>query len=348
MQTPILLSRWMKILHIANFGFNKQGAHFYCTDRKISAGLIENGHFVYDFSFRDMARMGTIFKTKKLGASWANKEVLKVVDNLEPDLVLIGHSDLMSPNVLKEIKQQFPQIKIAFWYVDWLCEALKSNFIYDFLPFADAIFCTTGGELLEQYKTNNKKVAYIPNMVNPAVESQRQFEKEYFSNELVFLGTIEKNSLREKFITDIAQSLGKQMKCFGTFENNAVYGAEYMKVLSNSRMGLNYSRRNDMELYSSDRIAQLTGNGLLTFCPQIPNFNLLYADDEVVYFKNAQDFVEKFKLYSQDTELSKYVARKGWEKAHRAYNGKRVTKFMLETIYGDTYSEEYEWASYVY
>ncbi|MDV7160490.1 hypothetical protein R3X52_17110, partial [Acinetobacter baumannii] len=40
----------MKILHIANFGFNKQGAHFYCTDRKISAGLIENGHFVYDFS----------------------------------------------------------------------------------------------------------------------------------------------------------------------------------------------------------------------------------------------------------------------------------------------------------
>ncbi|SSR66936.1 glycosyltransferase [Acinetobacter baumannii] len=44
----------MKILHIANFGFNKQGAHFYCTDRKISAGLIENGHFVYDFSFRGL------------------------------------------------------------------------------------------------------------------------------------------------------------------------------------------------------------------------------------------------------------------------------------------------------
>ncbi|KAA5746821.1 hypothetical protein F3G21_18750, partial [Acinetobacter baumannii] len=98
----------MKILHIANFGFNKQGAHFYCTDRKISAGLIENGHFVYDFSFRDMARMGTIFKTKKLGAKWANKEVLKVVNNIEPDLVLIGHSDLMSPDVLRQIKESYP------------------------------------------------------------------------------------------------------------------------------------------------------------------------------------------------------------------------------------------------
>ena len=338
----------MKILHIANFGFNKHGAHFYCTDRKISAGLIENGHFVYDFSFRDMARMGTIFKTKKLGASWANKEVLKIVDNLEPDLVLIGHSDLMSPNVLKEIKQHYPKTKIAFWYVDWLCEEPKSHFIYDFLPFSDAIFCTTGGELLEQYKMNNNKVAYIPNMVNKAVESLRQFEKENFSNELVFLGTIEKNSMREKFIIEVAQSLQQQMKCFGTFENNSVYGAEYIKVLSESRMGLNYSRRNDMELYSSDRIAQLTGNGLLTFCPQIPNFNLLYNEDEVVYFNSPQDLVEKFKVYSHDAELLKSVAKKGWDKTHQSYNCKRVTKFMLETIYGEPYSEEYEWMNYVY
>ncbi len=338
----------MKILHIANFGFNKQGAHFYCTDRKISAGLIENGHFVYDFSFRDMARMGTIFKTKKLGASWANKEVLKVVDNLEPDLVLVGHSDLMSPDVLKEIKQRFPKTKIAFWYVDWLCEEPKSHFIYNFLPYADAIFCTTGGGLLEQYKTDSNKIAYIPNMVNNAVESLKQFEKESFSHELVFLGTIEKNSLRESFISSVAQSLQAKMKCFGAFENNSVYGADYIRVLSESKMGLNYSRRNDMELYSSDRIAQLTGNGLLTFCPEIPSFNLLYSDDEIVYFDSAQDLVEKFEAYSQDEELLKKVAKKGWEKSHQSYNCKRVTKFMLEAIYDAPYSEEYEWISYVY
>ncbi|MEN8352533.1 glycosyltransferase [Acinetobacter towneri] len=338
----------MKILHIANFGFNKQGAHFYCTDRKISAGLIENGHFVYDFSFRDMARMGTIFKTKKLGANWANKEVLKIVSNLEPDLVLIGHSDLMSPTVLKEIKQQFPKTKIAFWYVDWLCEAPKSNFIYDFLPYADAIFCTTAGELLKQYKTKNKKIAYIPNMVNLAVESLRQFEKNSFSNDLVFLGTIEKNSQRENFILDVAQKLGRKMKCFGTFENNAVYGAEYIRVLSESKMGLNYSRRNDMDLYSSDRITQLTGNGLLTFCPYIPHFESLYKSDEVVYFEDSDDLVKKFKIYSEDLDLAKSVAKKGWYKTHQAYNCKRVTKFMLETIFDWAYSEEYEWSSYVY
>ncbi len=73
-------------------------------------------------------RMGTIFKTKKLGANWANKEVLKIVSNLEPDLVLIGHSDLMSPTVLKRYKQKFPKTKIAFWYVDPLLFGAKTWF----------------------------------------------------------------------------------------------------------------------------------------------------------------------------------------------------------------------------
>lgn len=92
----------MKILHISNFAFNKLGERYYSMDRKISAGLIENGHFVYDYSFRDMARMGTIFKTKKMGSGVANAEILKIVDNLRPDLILIGHSDLLKPETLKK------------------------------------------------------------------------------------------------------------------------------------------------------------------------------------------------------------------------------------------------------
>lgn len=338
----------MKILHIANFGFNKQGAHFYCTDRKLSAGLIENGHFVYDFSFRDMARMGTIFKTKRLGASWANKEVLKVVAQLKPELVLVGHSDLMSPQVLKEIREHYPEIKIAFWYVDWLCEKKKSQFIFDFLPYIDALFCTTGGALLKQFSSVGKKVAFIPNVVNPAVENLKQFEEKKFTYDLVFFGTLEKSSERENFVLNISNNLKLKMSCFGSLDQPAVYGNQYIDTLSQSKMGLNFSRRNDMVLYSSDRIAQLTGNGLLTFCPRIPDFETLYCDDEVVYFDDENDFVEKFKFFDTNDQKTKEVAKKGWERAHGSYNCKRVTKFMLETIYDQPYTEDYEWKKYVY
>lgn len=341
----------MKILHIANFGFNKQGAHFYCTDRKISAGLTENGHFVYDFSFRDMARMGTIFKTKKLGASWANKEILKIVNNIEPDLVLIGHSDLMSPGVLKEIKQQFPKTKIAFWYVDPLYLEQKLGFVRDFSPYLDAIFCTTGGEYLKKLKQPHLKTAYMPNVGHRNVEVLKQFESENIDKEFVFCGVIYKEPEREKFLKDLADTLRQnqvQYQYYGCFEQPGVYGKGYYKVLSESRMGLNYSRRNDVTLYSSDRIVQLTGNGLLTFSPKIPGFDKLYTAQEVVYFDDQNDLAAKIKFYADHPEQARKIAEAGWHKTRSSFNAKRISQFMIEVAFDQPLSEAYEWAHEVY
>lgn len=345
-----LLNSFMKILHIANFGFNKQGANFYCTDRKISAGLIENGHFVYDFSFRDMARMGTIFKTKKLGTHWANKEILKVVDNLRPDLVLIGHSDLMSPEVLKQIKTRYPDTKIAFWYVDPLYLQHKLDFITDFSPYLDAIFATTGGQYLQALKQPNLAVAYMPNVGHSNVEHLRQFNQSHFEQTLIFCGVVYKEPERETFLNNLKAELnaqGIQHQFYG-FNSATIYGQGYYDVLERSQMGLNYSRKNDVELYSSDRIVQLTGNGLLTFSPRIPGFERLYSEDEVVYFDDQADLSDKIQFYVNNTALAKSIAEAGWLRTRESYNAKRITKFMLEVTFKQPLTEAYEWSHEVY
>ena len=341
----------MKVLHIANFGFNKQGAHFYCTDRKISAGLIENDHFVYDFSFRDMARMGTIFKTKKLGAKWANKEILKIVANVEPDLVLVGHSDLMSPNVLKEIKQKYPLTKIAFWYVDPLYLDHKLDFVREFSPYLDAIFCTTGGEHLQKLKQPHLKVAYMPNVGHRNVEHLKQFESNAIDKEFIFCGGIYKEPEREFFLKELSGILEKkqiQFQYYGCFEQPSVYGKTYHQVLAQSRMGLNYSRKNDVTLYSSDRIVQLTGNGLLTLSPRIPDFDKLYTEQEVVYFDDQIDLAKKIQFYASHPEQAKQIAEAGWHKTQQSYTAKRITQFMLEVTFDQALSEAYEWSHEVY
>lgn len=338
----------MKILHIANFGFNKQGAHFYCTDRKISAGLIENGHFVYDFSFRDMARMGTIFKTKKLGANWANKEILAIVKNLHPDLILVGHSDLLHIETLKKIRKDYPHIKIAFWFVDWLCEAHKVHFVNNMASVVDAVFCTTGGDLLKQFKQRHNKVAYMPNMVFRSVESLKQFQKNDYKHQLIFCGTVYKDPSREEFLTILKDKLHDELSCFGAFNQPTVYGQDYIDLLANSQCGLNLSRCNDVTLYSSDRIAQLTGHGLLTFSAEIPGFSHLYQDDEIIYFKDIYDLVEKYHYFVHHPDEAKKVAMKGHHKSHTAFNSARVTKFMLEVIFDYPLSEQYEWSHEVY
>ena len=118
----------------------------------------------------------------------------------------------------------------------------------------------------------------------------------------------------------------------GLLGQKQVEGVDYTNALSNTRMGLNYSRRNDIPLYSSDRIAQLTGNGLLTFSPRIPEFTKLYAEDELVYFDHVDDLIEKVNHYHSYPEQAAQIAEKGWQRAHSTCAVERVVRFMEETL----------------
>ncbi|WP_180108085.1 glycosyltransferase [Acinetobacter sp. YH12085] len=337
----------MKILHINNFAFKKSGAEFYNTDRKISAGLILNGHHVYDFSFNDMAHWGTIWRTKKIGKKWANQEVLKIVENFKPDLILIGHIYLLDMEILKKIRKMLPQVKMATWYVDWICMEKKADFLKTISPLMECVFVTTGGDMLKEIGRNNT-VAYLPNMCLNSIEHLKNFEKKDLKYDFIFCGS-SSDPERTKFIQSLQNNLSNVTSIFCGFNGEAkVYGTEYFNKLSQARMGLNYSRTNDISLYTSDRIAQLTGNGLLTFTPKVPDFELLFSDKEVVYFNNVNDLSEKINYFSKHPNESFKIAQAGWEKVHSSYNARRVTKFMLETIFMEDYSEDYEWIDHVF
>ncbi len=108
-------------------------------------------------------------------------------------------------------------------------------------------------------------------------------------------------------------------------------------------MGLNISRRNDVTLYSSDRLTQLTGNGLLTFCPEIPKMELLFSTDEIVYFKDLNDLLSKLIYFHRHPEAGRQIAEQGWQRAHSSYNASRVTQYMLERLFDQPLSSDYEW-----
>ena len=50
------MQKHYKIVHCGIFNELDNGNFFYGLERKISHGLIQNGHFVYDFSYRDIER----------------------------------------------------------------------------------------------------------------------------------------------------------------------------------------------------------------------------------------------------------------------------------------------------
>ncbi|MEJ1356686.1 MAG: glycosyltransferase, partial [Candidatus Sedimenticola sp. (ex Thyasira tokunagai)] len=130
---------------------------------------------------------------------------------------------------------------------------------------------------------------------------------------------------------------------YGSLGNPPVFGADYLDVLAKSKMGLNLSRRDNIPYYSSDRIAQLSGNGLLVFIPETPGFRDLYTDEEVVYFQGRDDLEEKVHHYQGNDGERRQIARRGREKAHSSFNTTRVAQFITEAAIGLEYSEAYEW-----
>lgn len=323
----------MKIIHVANYEFRNNGRAYYNIDYKIHQGLVRNNHFVYPFSCNDFARCSSIFKSKKFTSNKVNKQLIDTCDIVKPDLILLGHTDIIKPNTLKIIKQTNVNIKVAMWYVDALFYDSKIDPILKKIKYIDHFFATTDGELIKKFASPDTQVSYIPNMVDNSIEVYKNFEKDDLPIDFLFCGTDSNDIKRRNFLISLKERLSfLDSRFVGCLGNEPLFGDGYMTVLSQTKMGLNYSRRNDVELYSSDRIAQLTGNGILTFTPRIPRFNELYSEDEVVYFDDLDELIEKVMYYHEHSKEAREIAYRGWLRSHSKYNSTKVTKEMLEDI----------------
>lgn len=340
----------MRILHVANFNNHKYGTDLYATDRKISAGLIRNGHFVYDFSYRDVCRNESLFRTTRFGNTNVNRCLVKACDNLRPHLLLLGHSELIEADTLGLVRSRLPQMKVGLWYVDALFHTEKMHHVTIRLPHIDMIFATTSGPYLAAYAQGTTRAAFIPNPVDKTVEAGQAFSRQIYDHDFIFCGRDSKDPERKAFMTRLQEETAKRLRTGfrGCLGQPPLTGAAYLDFLAKAKMGLNISRRNDVELYSSDRIAQLLGNGLLTFCPRVPGLEQLFSDEEIVYFDNIDELLEKLFYYHKHDSERRTIAENGWKKIHTTCSSERVTRYMLELLFHKKLSSEYEWQEAVY
>jgi glutaredoxin-related protein len=318
----------LRVIHCANFSESKFGQVFYSIDRKITNGLIRNGHFVYDFSYREIARNSTFLKRKKIGAKKMNEKLIDTINNIKPDLLLLGHSELVYTSTLKKVKESFPHIKIAMWWVDPFD---RISHINDRLPYLDAFFATTSPEYYKQFFTNKTNFLYMPNMCDDSIETLKAFENKKYEYDLIFIGRNDDN--RKDFLNSLFDMREINFKIFGNHKNSLIFGQKFLNTISKSKMAVNYSRYNDIPLYSSDRVIQLLAQGSLVFSPKIPEFDTLFLEDEVIYFDDFDDLKEKLLFYKNNDEKRVEVSKKGWKKAHTFFNSTIITKKMIENIF---------------
>ena len=84
----------MRVLHIANFHLSLNGQHYNNCDQKINAGLIEAGHAVVSYSYKDMLRFSNVLGTSRFGHGKVRAQLLSIADAFQPECIVLGHAAL--------------------------------------------------------------------------------------------------------------------------------------------------------------------------------------------------------------------------------------------------------------
>ena len=327
-----------KILHITNLNEKHSGRLFYNTGRRINNGLIKLNHKILTLSDRDLLKNYKSL-TDISGSNKLNKIFIKTVKNFRPNLILLGHADSIKKESLKLIKDQYPKIKISQWFLDRMDDKWKHNKLrfLDKIEFMDHSFCTTNPETL---KFNQKyKISYIPNPVDEALDDLRVYDNKNPQYDLFFAmshgvhrGTLKKGKFdeRENFVNKlILKNPNLKFNLFGINHVQPIWGEEFKNNLFNSKVALNLSQGKPLKYYSSDRIAQLIGNGIATLIDKRTQLNDLFPLDGAIFYSSINDLSIKLNKLIKDDKLRNKIAKKGRLIYHNKFNSLKVAEFIL-------------------
>ena len=108
-------------------------------------------------------------------------------------------------------------------------------------------------------------------------------------------------------------------------------------------MALNLSQGKPMKFYSSDRIAQLIGNGILTFVEKATKLDKIFKNDEVVFYSNIADLSKKIQGLLDNDKLRINIAKAGYNKYHKYMNSNLVTEYMINKTFNINSKKKYIW-----
>ena len=345
----------LRILHVTNFNERHDGRLFFNTGRRINNGLIRLGHSILEFSDRDIQKYYKNYKDIS-GSKNLNNKLKKTCYNFKPDLIIFGHADLVSPETLGELKDDYPNLKMSQWFLDPLNKngpdfLRNKNRILDKSDFMEANFMTTSPDVLN-FLSKKSRNYFIPNPSDSSFETLKNYNRN--CNMDVFFALshgVHRGILKSGKFDDRAVFVRKLMEktknvkfdIYGIDKVQPIWADHYFKTISNSKMGLNLSRGEPIKYYSSDRITQIIGNGLVTLIDEKTCYRDFFNDKEMVFYKNVDDLSEKITKISQNEKLRKRIASNGRSKYLKYFNSTLVADYIIKKTFEFKNKEKFFW-----
>ncbi len=347
----------LKILNISNFG-NRQFNRLYYISiaKKLANGFIRNGHDVINLSDRDVGKFNKSLRDFK-GKKYLNTMIYETAKNYKPDLILLGHSYDIETETIEKIKDYSKNTVISQWFEDHLADTgpdyssnRKKLLKYD--DFISSNFITTHPSTLDFLK-KKKNFHYLPIPVDKNIEKLKIYENKnqicdvFFSmSHGVNRGKLkrDKEDERHNFISNlITQCPNIIFDIYGYKNREPVWAEDFYKVIVNSKMALNLTRGKPLKYLTSNRIASLIGNGLLTFIDRRTKLDNFFNKNEVVFYSSLQDLAEKINQFKANDKARMKVAKNGRKKYFELFECQKVSDYIISKSFNRENSKRLKW-----
>ena len=324
------------IIHIGNYNLVRKRPKagtpaFFSTDYKLMRASIRLGHNTLSFDERShIAQYPRIPGVQGLAAKKMNRELLRWIDVHESEMLVVGHAEQIPLETFLACKQNHPNIKIIGWWVDTVnpehpgFTVAKQNLLRARLELFDALYVTTSPNTLAGHLgiSTPPNLHFMPNPCELATEKYTSFNSNHHTANLFYAAST--NQYRQALEHTLDQlNTSKSMFMRG----KKVFGQAYYHQMSQCKAGINISSVADT-LYSSDRMIQITGNGLLLISERFTGCELLFGHDEAVYFESPDELVDIIAVL--DTDAWRQMAEKAWRRSHSEYSVDVILQSMLD------------------
>ena len=338
----------MRILHIAHQQLRTYGATRVSWAKKLDLGIIKAGYDVHSFSDRDVAAFEAPLGIRPIGRRLANRRLLDMAAAIEPDLVIAGHCDIISNGTLAELKRMHPNVVIIHCNNDPLFVPENVARIEHRAKIANALFVSTGTvEVKRLFAGTGVRLYHMPNPVDETIERFDASASTDLPTDVTFCGKSDAHTQRLALVGWLREALPDDItfRTYGSFGEPGVWGLDYDRALANTKMGLNLNRQEGHRWYSSARMAQMGGNGVLVFTHRDNGFDSLFPDETLVYYQSREALLAKIVDFHRDDAKRRLWAGNTRRFFHETMNATLYARFIVEAAMEQTFSHPYVWAS---
>ena len=340
----------LKIINLYNQG-QKLNHRLYniSLGKKFSNGFVRNGHDVLEISDRDFLRDNRSFSLIPNRNNFQTF-LINTFKNYNPDIVFFGHTKNIDLNTFDEFRSINKNIILSQWNEDPVMPSLnysKQNIsnIQLYSDFVDHNFITTDPSILNKtINKNNFNFFFVP--VDKNIESFEVYKMKP-KNDLFYAMShgVNRATLKEGVEDERINFLDKLVKkipdikydFYGFANKQPIWGNDFNNSLINSKMGLNLSRGKPTKFYSSNRIASIMGNGLLTFIDKKVQLDHFFNNKEIIFYSNISELSDKIRFYSNRDSIRKKIAKNGKKKYFKLFNEKAITKYFIDISLGNNH-----------